>query len=88
MYTHCYGHALNLACGDTIKQSKVMRDALDTTHEITKLIKKSPKRDTRFEALKSFPFPATVEHGDLYTALEKERLDFRAIIALSSYFVH
>ena len=42
VFTHYYGHALNLACGDTIKQSKLMRDALDTTYEITKLIKKSP----------------------------------------------
>lgn len=29
-YIHCYGHALNLAIGDTLRQSKVMRDALDT----------------------------------------------------------
>jgi len=42
IYTHCYGHAFNLACSDTIKQCMLMRDALDTTHEITKLIKKSP----------------------------------------------
>ena len=41
VFTHCYGHSLNLACGDTIKR---MQDALDTTHEITKLIKKSPAR--------------------------------------------
>ena len=40
IYTHCYGHVLNLACTDTIKQCSLMRDALDTTHEITKLIKK------------------------------------------------
>ena len=40
IFTHCYGHLLNLACCDTIKQSKLMQDALDTTHEITKLIKK------------------------------------------------
>lgn len=40
VYTHCYGHALNLACGDTIKKSKVMRDALDTAYEIVKLVKK------------------------------------------------
>lgn len=38
IYTHCYGHALNLACGDTIKKCKIMKDALDITHEITKLI--------------------------------------------------
>ena len=29
VFTHCYGHALNLACGDTIKQSKLMLDALN-----------------------------------------------------------
>jgi len=23
LYTHCYGHALNLACGDAIKQCKL-----------------------------------------------------------------
>ena len=28
VFTHCYGHALNLACADTIKQCKLMRDAL------------------------------------------------------------
>ena len=38
LFTHCYGHALNLAACDTIKSMKVMRDALETTHEITKLI--------------------------------------------------
>ena len=38
LYTHCYGHALNLACADSIKKCKVMKDALDTTHGITKLI--------------------------------------------------
>ena len=37
VYTHCYGHALNLACGDTIRSSKLMKDALYTTHEIVKL---------------------------------------------------
>ena len=35
VYTHCYGHALNLACSDTIKQCTLMSDVLDTTHEIT-----------------------------------------------------
>ncbi|XP_062523370.1 zinc finger MYM-type protein 1-like [Corticium candelabrum] len=28
--THCYGHALILAIGDAMKQSKICRDALDT----------------------------------------------------------
>ena len=28
LYTHCYAHSLNLAVSDTIKQSKVCKDAL------------------------------------------------------------
>ena len=27
--THCYAHALNLVVGDSLKQSKVCKDALD-----------------------------------------------------------
>lgn len=52
VYTHCYGHSLNLAVSDTLKESKVMKDALDTTYEITKLIKYSPRRDEIFRKLK------------------------------------
>ena len=52
VFTHCYGHSLNLACNDTIKKSKLMKDALDTTHEVTKLVKKSPARDVIFCQLK------------------------------------
>ena len=53
LYTHCYGHALNLAVADTVKQSKVCRDALDTAFEITRLIKFSPKRNAAFDRIKS-----------------------------------
>ena len=42
VFTHCYGHALNLACSDSLKGCKLMKDALDIVHEITKLVKKSP----------------------------------------------
>ena len=42
LYVHCYGHALNLAVQDTIKQVKLVKDMLDTTYQLTKLIKKSP----------------------------------------------
>lgn len=52
VFTHCYGHSRHLACGDAVKQCKLMRDALDTTHEITKLIKKSSARDAIFKRLK------------------------------------
>ena len=50
VYTHCYGHALNLAIGDTIKLSKVCCETLETALEITKLVKFSPKRNAVFEA--------------------------------------
>ena len=53
IYTHCYGHSLNLACVDTIKQSKLMKDALDIAHEISKLVKKSPRRQACLERLKA-----------------------------------
>lgn len=39
LYTHCYCHALNLAIADTIKQSNVCRNVLETACEITKLVK-------------------------------------------------
>lgn len=51
LYTHCYGHALNLAAQDSIKQIRIMEDTLDTTYEITKLIKKSPKREAIFQKI-------------------------------------
>ncbi len=49
IFTH---HALNLAASDTIKQSKIMKDALDTTHEVTKLINYSPRREAIFKDIK------------------------------------
>ena len=52
VYTHCYGHSLNLACMDTIKSSKIMQEALDITGEITKLVKLSPRRGSVFQRLK------------------------------------
>ena len=53
LYTHCYGHALNLACSDAIKGCKLMRNALDTSYEIVKLVKKSPRRDAMLQKLKT-----------------------------------
>ena len=37
IFTHCYGHALNLAVGDTVKKCQLMRSCLDAVFEITKL---------------------------------------------------
>ena len=36
---------INLAASDSMKTSRNMKDALETTHEITRLIKYSPVRD-------------------------------------------
>ena len=59
IYTHCYGHALNLAIGDCVKQCKVMKTAFEVVEEVSKLIKKSPKRDAAFEKLKANLAPET-----------------------------
>ena len=60
VFTHCYGHALNLAANDTLKQSKLMKDVLDTSREITKLIKYFPRREGIFMKLKeSLPASST-----------------------------
>ena len=53
LYTHCYGHATNLACSDSIRQVKCVRGAHDTVNEISKLVRKSPKRDSHLEKMKS-----------------------------------
>ena len=49
---HCYGHSLNLACNDTIRQCQLIRNAFDTAQEITNLVKKSPRRDALLSRLK------------------------------------
>ena len=49
LYTHCYGHALNLAVQDAVKANVILRDTLDTIEKITKLIKKSPRPQVIFE---------------------------------------
>ncbi len=52
-FVHCFGHALNLAAGDTVKQNKILKDALDTTHEISELLKFSPRREAIFQKLRN-----------------------------------
>ena len=51
-YTHCYGHSLNLAASDTLQKCKLMQSALEVTHEMTKLIKLSPRREHLFREIK------------------------------------
>ena len=51
--THCYGHSLQLAVGDMVREVGNLRDVLGTTKDISKLLKYSPKRDRIFEKLKA-----------------------------------
>ena len=53
IFSHCYGHALNLATGDAIRNCQLMKATLETTYEITKLVKYSPRREGLFDKLKS-----------------------------------
>ena len=48
VYTHCYGHSINLAMNDAIKACKPIKNSLEVTHEVTKLIKYSPRHETIF----------------------------------------
>ena len=50
VYTHCYGHALNLAVNDMLKQCKTLKYCLETVNETIKLGKYSPKHDAEFQA--------------------------------------
>ena len=61
VFTHCCGHALNLAANVTLKQSKkLMKVVLHTSREITKLIKYSPRRKGILMKLKeSLPASST-----------------------------
>ena len=52
VYMYCYGHPLNLACSDVVKSCKIMIDALDTSHELIKLVKKSSRHDLLLQNLK------------------------------------
>ena len=52
LYTHCYGHALNLAVGDVFKAIANLESTFATAHEISKLVKKSPKRNMKLYSIR------------------------------------
>ena len=52
LFTHCYGHALNLAVGNAIKQVPTLNETFGVAYEICKLIKKSPQRNTKLNAIR------------------------------------
>ena len=50
--THCHCHSLSLSVKETTKESKLLSDAMDVGAEIAILIKFSPKREQKLEAIK------------------------------------
>ena len=59
-FIHCYGHSLNLSAKDTIQNCKILKSALETAYEITKLVKFSPRRENIFKSIKDEIEPGSV----------------------------
>lgn len=57
VFMHCYGHALDLAISDTVKNCDCINNALSDTREITTFIKGSPQRQTQFQHIKDSVAP-------------------------------
>lgn len=53
IYTYCYAHPLNLAIGDTMKNSNLFKHTIYDTFELMKLVKYSPKRDAKLNKIKN-----------------------------------
>ena len=53
LYTHCYAHSINLAVGDMMTVRPVVKDFIDNTYELTKLVKMSPKRDAKLHSIQA-----------------------------------
>ncbi|XP_071522625.1 LOW QUALITY PROTEIN: uncharacterized protein Atac2 [Panulirus ornatus] len=68
LYCDCCGHSLSLTCVDLIKNIRLINEALETTHEITRLIKEFPKCDAEVENMKK--------------TMNEERQDLLGICAL------
>ena len=51
LFTHCYGHVLNLGVGDVIKKVPTLDETFSVAYEICKLVKKSPHRNTKLNAI-------------------------------------
>ena len=45
-------HCINLAASDSMETSRIVIDALETTHEITRHIKYSPKRNAKLKQIR------------------------------------
>ena len=52
LYTHCYGHALNLAVNDCIRNTKDLSDVWVMLKEICNLVKKSLLRESKIREIR------------------------------------
>ena len=52
LYTHCYGHALNLAVNDCIRNTKDLNDVWVIPKEICNLAKKSLSRESKIREMR------------------------------------
>ena len=52
IYVHCFCHSLNLAVQDSTRNIVLVRNTLDTIHELSNLIHFSPKRKDLFHKIK------------------------------------
>ena len=73
LYTHCYGHALNLAVHDCIRKVEVLKDAWGIIKRVYTLVKKSPSRVTKLQEIrkttkiKAKPSERFALHDGLFT---------------------
>ena len=44
IYIHCFAHCLNLAVQDSVKAVQMLRNTMDVVHELSVIVKGSPKR--------------------------------------------
>ena len=50
---HCYGHALNLVVKDSCIKVKCLKETFEAVREISLLVKKSPKRNTKLDEIRN-----------------------------------
>ena len=76
LFTHCYGHALNLAIKDTCFKVDYLKETFETVNEICNLVEKSSQRDTKLTDL-----PGKFENESSLTNIEAiERRRCQALI--------
>lgn len=49
LFAHCYGNALNFALGNFIRDLSNLKEMFSVAYKICKLLKKSPKRNTKLD---------------------------------------